>query len=92
MVVDAEVNETNKTTPGSGRRGLLKKGLPGPTLLEMPGKLIGEVKCYFKSPIIQLYVLVIVGCASMATDDNVSPFSSGTLYLTFSYAHKCNRP
>ena len=48
--------------------------------------------CYFKSPIIRLYVLVIVGCASMAMDDNVPPFPLVFLYLTFSYAHKCNRP
>jgi len=26
VVVDAEVNETNKTTPGSEERSLLKKG------------------------------------------------------------------
>ena len=37
MVVNAEVNETNKTTPGSERRSLLKNCLTGPTLLEMSG-------------------------------------------------------
>jgi hypothetical protein len=35
VVVNAEVNETNKTTPGSERRSLLKNCLTGPTLLEM---------------------------------------------------------
>ena len=34
---NAEVNETNKTTPGSERRSLLKNCLTGPTLLEMSG-------------------------------------------------------
>ena len=37
VVVNAEVNETNKTTPGSERRSLLKNCLTGPTLLEMSG-------------------------------------------------------
>jgi hypothetical protein len=35
VVVDAEVNETNKTTQGSKWRSVFKKDLPGPTLLEM---------------------------------------------------------
>jgi hypothetical protein len=34
VVVDAEVNETNKTTPGSEQRGLFEKGA---ALLEMFG-------------------------------------------------------
>ncbi len=38
MVVEREVNGTNKTTPRGGR-GLLKKDLTGPTLLEMSGFL-----------------------------------------------------
>jgi len=37
VVVDAEVNETNKTTPRSARRSVLEKSLTGPTLLEMSG-------------------------------------------------------
>ncbi len=37
MVVEREVNGTNKTTPRSGGRSLLKKDLTGPTLLEMSG-------------------------------------------------------
>jgi hypothetical protein len=38
VVVYAEPRKTNKTTPGSERRSLLKKDLTGPTLLEMSGK------------------------------------------------------
>jgi len=37
VVVEAEPTKANKTTPGSGRRSLLKKDLTGPTLLEMSG-------------------------------------------------------
>jgi hypothetical protein len=37
VVVDAEPTKANKTTPGSGRRSLLKKDLTGSTLLEMSG-------------------------------------------------------
>jgi hypothetical protein len=37
VVVDAEVNETNKTTLWSERRSALRKSLTGPTLSEMFG-------------------------------------------------------
>ena len=37
MVVEAEVEESGKTTLGSERRSVLKKSLTEPTLLEMSG-------------------------------------------------------
>jgi hypothetical protein len=37
VVVDAEVKRTTKTTLRSGRRGLFKNDLTGPTLLEISG-------------------------------------------------------
>jgi hypothetical protein len=37
VVVDAKVNEANKTTLGSERRSVVEKSLTGPTLLEMSG-------------------------------------------------------
>jgi hypothetical protein len=42
VVVDAEVNEANKTTLRSERRSAFKKGLTGPTLLEMSGKRVNQ--------------------------------------------------
>ena len=42
MVVNAEVNQTNKTTLRSEGRSTLKKNLTGPTLLEMPGNPTGK--------------------------------------------------
>jgi hypothetical protein len=37
VVVEAEVEESGKTTLGSERRSVLKKSLTEPTLLEMSG-------------------------------------------------------
>ncbi len=38
MVVNAEVNQTNKTTLRSARRSVVENSLTGPTLLEMSDK------------------------------------------------------
>jgi len=37
VVVNAEVNQTNKTTLRSARRSVVENSLTGPTLLEMSG-------------------------------------------------------
>ena len=37
MVVNAQVNQANKTTLRSARRSVVEKSLTGPTLLEMSG-------------------------------------------------------
>ena len=37
MVVNAEVNQTNKTTLRSARRSVVENSLTGPTLVEMSG-------------------------------------------------------
>ena len=42
VVVDAEAEESGKTTLGSERRTALKNCLTGPTLLEMSGKRINR--------------------------------------------------
>ena len=42
MVVNAEVNQTNKTTLGSARRSVVENSLTGPTLLEMSGYRVYE--------------------------------------------------
>ena len=47
MVVNAEVNQTNKTTLRSARRSVVENSLTGPTLLEMsglPGGLNGSTQ------------------------------------------------
>ena len=41
MVVNAQVNEANKTPLRSARRSVVEKGLTGPTLLEMSGSGTG---------------------------------------------------
>ncbi len=44
MVVEAEVEESGKTTLGSERSSVLKKSLTGPTLLEMSGTTNRDLK------------------------------------------------
>ena len=42
MVVNAEVNQTNKTTLRSARRSVVENSLTGPTLLEMSGLRVNQ--------------------------------------------------
>ena len=53
MVVNAQVNGTNKTTLGSERRSVVENSLTGPTLLEMSGFGVYQDFAGFLSSIIR---------------------------------------